>query len=177
MLTPAITLRRKLDAGETVIGVMATDHAWPLLVEICQRGGLDYLVIDREHGPHSDETIAHVCEVGRLAGFPVLMRTASTSEADVRRALDLGPCGLVLPGVDTGRQLDEVRDAIYLPPRGRRRPGGMGNYWLEDYHADTWRNEFEEHFLVIPQIESMRGVENADAIASHEIVTALGLGP
>ena len=166
MLRPAIRLREKLAAGLPVVGVMATDHVWPLLVEICQKGGMDYLVIDREHGCHTDEIVAHVCQVARLANFPVLMRTVSCEMSELRRAIDLGPCGLLM-----------VREAVLMPPRGKRRPGGMGNYWMKDFQYATWRDEFEEHFIVIPQIESQAGLENVDAIANHPLVTALGLGP
>ncbi len=177
MLEPAIRLREKLAAGLPVVGVMATDHVWPLLVEICRKGGIDYLVIDREHGCHTDEIVAHVCQVARLAGFPVLMRTVSCEMSEVRRAVDLGPCGLLLPCVESTSQLDVVRDALLMPPRGKRRPGGMGNYWMKDFQYPTWRDEFEEHFIVIPQIETRLGVENVDAIANHPLVTAVGLGP
>ena len=64
-----------------------------------------------------------------------------------------------------------------MPPRGRRRPGGMGNYWMSDFQYETWKAEFEDHFIVIPQIESQSGVDNATSIAAHPLVTALGLGP
>lgn len=177
MLTPAIELRHKLSAHQEVVGVMATDHLWPLLVELCQRGGLDYLIVDREHGYHSDQVVADVCQVARLANFPVLMRTVSCDVAELRRAIDLGPAGLLLPCVERVEQLEQVREAVLMPPRGKRRPGGMGNYWLTDFNYETWRSQFEEHFLVIPQIETAAGVAAVDQIVSHPLVTALGLGP
>lgn len=177
MLKPALELRTKLASGRPVVGVMATDHVWPLLVEICQRAGLDYLVVDREHGYHTDAAVAHVCQVARLAGFPVLMRTVSCEMSELRRAVDMGPCGVLLPCVDSTKQLDMAREALLMPPRGKRRPGGMGNYWMRDVHYATWRDEFEEHFIVIPQIETRAGLENVEAIAGHPMVTALGLGP
>ena len=177
MLGPAIRMKEKLASGEPVVGLMATDHVWPLLVELCQKGGMDYLVIDREHGYHSDEVVAHVCHVARLTEFPVLMRTVSCEMSELRRAMDLGPCGLLLPCVESTSQLDMVRDAVLMPPRGRRRPGGMGNYWMKDFHYPTWRDEFEEHFIVVPQIETRMGVENVDAIANYPLVMAVGLGP
>jgi len=177
MLTPAKTLREKLATGEPVIGLMATDHAWPFLVEICKSAGLDYLVIDREHGYFSDQLVSEICQVGRLAGFPVLCRAVSCETDAIRRIVDLGPCGILVPNVVSTDQLDQVRDAIFMPPRGTRRPGGMGNYWISNYRYETWQAEFEEHFIVIPQIESRKGVENVAAIASHTIVTAVGLGP
>jgi len=156
---------------------MATDHAWPFLVEFCQRGGLDYLVIACEHGDFSDQLVSHICQIGRLAGFPVLVRTISCELSVIRRTIDLGPCGILLPCVESVEQLQHVQQAAYMPPRGKRRPGGMGNYWQRDFQYATWKDEFEEHFIVIPQIESQAGIDNVDAIASHPLVTAMGLGP
>ena len=100
MLKPAAELKAKLATDEPVIGMMATDQAWPLLVEICQNSGLDYLIIDREHGNFSDELVSQICQVGRLANFPVMMRTVSCETSIIRRAMDLGPCGLLLPCVE-----------------------------------------------------------------------------
>jgi 2-keto-3-deoxy-L-rhamnonate aldolase RhmA len=177
MLKPAAELKAKLSTDQPVIGMMATDQAWPFLVEICRNSGLDYLVVDREHGHFSDELVSQICQVGRLAGFPVLVRTVSCEASVVRRAIDMGPCGVLLPGVETTEQLEQVQEAALMPPRGRRRPGGMGNYWLGNYHYETWKSEFEDHFIVIPQIESQLGVNNADSLATHPLVTALGLGP
>ncbi len=177
MLTTGRELKEKLTTDELVIGLMATDHAWPFLVEICQTSGLDYLVIDSEHGDFSDELVSHICQVGRLANFPVLVRTISCEMSILRRVIDLGPCGILLPCVESEGQLNQVQQAIQMPLRGRRRPGGMGNYWLSDYQYETWKSEFEDHFIVIPQIESKIGVDNVTTIAAHPIVTALGLGP
>jgi len=177
MLTTGKILKEKLATNEPVIGLMATDHAWPFLVEICQKGGFDYLIIDSEHGDFSDEAISHICQIGRLTDFPVLVRTISCEASVIRRKIDLGPCGILLPNVSTTEALDEVQEAVLMPPRGRRRPGGMGNHWMRDYNYETWKADFEEHFIVIPQIESKAGVENAAEIAAHPLVTALGLGP
>lgn len=177
MLSTAKRLKEQLAADELVVGLMATDQAWPFLVEICQQGGLDYLVIDSEHGNFSDELVSHLCQVGRLANFPVLVRTISCETSVIRRTLDLGPCGILLPAVETVDQLDLVQQAALMPPRGRRRPGGLGNSWLSDFQYETWKSEFEDHLIVIPQIESAAGALNAAELAAHPLVTALGLGP
>jgi len=177
MLSTAKQLKEQLASGRLVIGLMATDHAWPFLVEICQRAGLDYLVVDSEHGDFSDELVSHICQIGRLANFPVLVRTISCETSVIRRMIDLGPCGILLPCVESTEQLDQVQQAALMPPRGRRRPGGKGNYWLSNFQYETWKAEFEDHFIVIPQIESQIGVDNAPALAAHPLVTALGLGP
>ena len=47
----------------------------------------------------------------------------------------------------------------------------------KNFQYETWKTDFEDHFIVIPQIESQTGVDNVDSIAAHPLVTALGLGP
>ena len=170
-------LRDKVARGEITTGALATDHLWPELVEYLQRAGLDYLIIDQEHGVHGHDLVASVCALGRMIDFPVLVRPIDTSYSTIRRSIDRGPCGFLLPAVESASDLDRVRDSIYMPPRGRRRPGGPGNYWVPDFHYDTWKREVEDDFIVLPQIESRHGLEKADEIAAHEITTAIGIGP
>lgn len=170
-------LRAKVDAGHVTTGVLATDLLWPQLVEALRRAGIDYLIVDREHGAHGDGLVAEVCALGRQVDFPVLLRPIDTEYATLRRAIDLGPCGLLLPAVASAADLDRVRDSLWLPPRGRRRPGGPGNAWVTDFRYETWKAEVEDDFIVLPQIESRAGLERADEIAAHPITTAIAIGP
>ncbi|HMF14677.1 MAG TPA: aldolase/citrate lyase family protein, partial [Gemmataceae bacterium] len=164
-MEPARRLRAKVARRELTTGILAIYHVWPELVEICQRMGLDYLIVDMEHGPFSPETVAEICAIGRRAGFAVLVRPRANDYTNVRHAIDLGPVGFLLASVETTDDLDVVRDAIYVPPRGRRRPGGLGGRWVADGLAATWQKEVEDDFVVLPQIETRRGLENAIAIA------------
>jgi 2-keto-3-deoxy-L-rhamnonate aldolase RhmA len=167
----------QINRRQLTLGMLATDIVWPGMTEVMKSAGLDYLIVDMEHGPHSDEVVADTCAAGRYQDFPVLVRTVSTEYSVVRRAMDLGPCGLMFPCVEDAAQLDAVRDATRMPPRGRRRPGGRGNRWVSNIHSQTWKAEFEDDFIVLPQIESSRGLANLDAIASHEMTTAVAVGP
>ena len=170
-------LKQKIANGELTTGLLATDHLWTDLVEISSRSGLDYLIVDMEHGSASTDLVADVCAAGRRAEFPVLVRPRSNDYATIRLAADLGPCGFLLACVESAAELDVVRDGIYLPPRGRRRPGGLGNRWVSGFSAQTWREEFEDDFIVLPQIETRCGLENAVGIAAHELTTAMAIGP
>jgi 2-keto-3-deoxy-L-rhamnonate aldolase RhmA len=176
-MQPAAVLRDKINRNQITLGVLATDHLWPQLVEICKLARLDYLIVDCEHGPHDEALVAAVCQAGRLLGFPVLIRPISCAYDVVRRAIDMGPCGLLLPSVEQVRQLDMVRDAVFLPPRGRRRPGGWANHRRSDCQYATWKAEVEDNLVILPQIESLAGLECASAIAAHELVTAVAVGP
>ncbi len=176
-MNPAAELITSISSNRITTGVLITDHLWPRLIEICKLAGLDYAIIDCEHGPHDDTTIAQA-----LPGRPA----AELPRADPSDLLRLrpgaprdrpSPCGLMLPSVDDTAQLDMVRDAVLLPPRGRRRPGGWGNHWLNNYQYETWKTQFEEHLVILPQIETRQGLANVHAITEHEIVTAIAVGP
>ncbi|MBI3862968.1 MAG: hypothetical protein HY290_13840 [Planctomycetia bacterium] len=176
-MTPARQLKRKIASRELTTGMLAIDHVWTDLVEISARAGLDYLIVDMEHGAAGPELVAEVCAAGRRACFPVLVRPRSNDYAALRLAVDLAPCGFLLACVESAADLDVVRDAIWLPPRGRRRPGGMGNRWVPDFGSESWRRDFEDDFIILPQIETRVGMKNVAAIAAHELTTAVAVGP
>ncbi len=170
-------LRERIGRRQPTTGLLVSDHLWTDLVEVAARSEIDYLIVDMEHGSASTELVAEVCAAGRRAGFPVLVRPRSNDYSTIRLAVDLGPCGCLLACVETAADLDLVRDGIFLPPRGRRRPGGVGNRWVGDFSAAAWRRDFEEHFIVLPQIETRRGLDNVAIIAAHELTTAVAIGP
>lgn len=176
-MEPARLLQEKIDRRELTTGLLVTDHLWTDLVEISKRAGLDYLIVDMEHGPAGTDLVAEVCATGRRMGFPILIRPRANDYATIRLAADLGPCGLLLASVESAAELDVVRDALYVPPRGKRRPGGVGNRWVRDFTAETWQREVEDDFLVWPQIETRDGLKNLEAIARHEITSSMAIGP
>ena len=176
-MKPAIDLKRKLTSSEPVLGILITDHLWLGLIEIAQQAGLDYVIIDTEHFTHDSQSVADSCALGRMTDFPVLLRPPATDTTTLRLAMDLGPCGLLLPMMESVEQLEEIQSAIYMPPRGRRRPGGPGNRWLKSFGYKEFKSVVEDHLIIVPQIESNQGVSNAQAIAQHELTTSLGIGP
>ena len=173
----AAILKNKIASEKPVLGLLATFHLWPGMVEIAINAGLDYILIDSEHLTHDAAMVAEACAIGRRADFAVLLRPPSAEFTPVRLAMDLGPCGLLIPYVETAATLDEVQQAVYMKPRGRRRPGGLGNFWLKDYNYETWKREIEDDLIILPQIESKIGLENADAIARHPLTTYMAVGP
>ncbi len=138
---------------------------------------MDYVIVDSEHFDPGGERLADACRIGRIANFPVLLRPARTDPESIRIAMDLGPCGLLLPSIESAEQLDGVRQGAYMPPRGLRRPGGPGVRWVTQFDYQTFKEQVEDDLIVIPQVESLQGLQNAPAIAAHPITTALGVGP
>ncbi|NQU09753.1 hypothetical protein HQ590_03110 [bacterium] len=154
-----------------------TFQAWPGVVELARRAGLDYLIIDLEHLEHDAREVADICSVARLLDFPVLIRPAAAELVRVRLAMDLGPCGLMVPYIEDAATLDIVRDGVYLKPRGKRRPGGHGNRWVSNFNYENWKTEVEDDLVILAQIESQAGLAHVESIARHPLVTALAVGP
>jgi 2-keto-3-deoxy-L-rhamnonate aldolase RhmA len=170
-------LKRKIRAQTPTTGILITNHLWTEAVELSIEAGLDYIIIDTEHGAFSPELITDVCAIGRLMKFAVLIRPISPEIDIIRKTIDMGACGLLLPTVQGAEDLDEVRQGIFMPPRGQRRPGGLGNRWVNDYSYATWKSEVEDDLIILPQIETQRGLDHLDEIANHEITTAMAIGP
>jgi 4-hydroxy-2-oxoheptanedioate aldolase len=170
-------LKQKINSGAPTLGVLATFHLWPGLIEIAIRAGADYLIIDLEHLTHSHEKVAEMCATGRMLDFPILIRPPQADFIQVRLAGDLGPCGMLIPYVESVADLTTVQDAIYLKPRGKRRPGGPGNRWTTDINYAGFKTQVEDDFIILPQIESKVGMANVEAIARHPLTTAMAIGP
>jgi len=170
-------LKQKINSGQLTLGAIATFHLWHGAVELARRCGLDYLIVDLEHLEHPAEAVADVCAIGRLLDFPVLIRPATAELVRVRLAADLGPCGMLIPYVESTADLDVVQDALTMKPRGKRRPGGPGNRWVTDYNYETFRTEVEDDWVILAQIESQAGLAYVEAIARHPLVTAMAIGP
>jgi 2-keto-3-deoxy-L-rhamnonate aldolase RhmA len=170
-------LRQKMASGQPVIGMLCTNHFWLQLIELGMTAGLDYLIVDLEHQDHGSTLVSDACMIGRLTDFPILIRPARTDRESIRLAVDAGACGLLCPMVNTVEQMNEIQAGVLMPPRGERRPGGLGNQWVQDFQYSTWKTEVEDDFIVWPQIESPQGLENCEQIALHPLCTALAIGP
>jgi 4-hydroxy-2-oxoheptanedioate aldolase len=176
-MEPAKRLIEKVNRRELTLGLLVTQHLWLDLVEIASRSSLDYLILDMEHGVADIETVAGMCAVGRMINFPILIRPQNNQYATLRLSMDLGCCGFLLASVESAADLDGVRDAIRVPPRGRRRPGGPSNRWLTQHTQPAWQAGVEDSFIVLPQIETRVGLSNVAEIAGHEVTTSIAVGP
>src|ERR1700712_1887297 len=154
MKTPAIRkLRQKLAANQPVYGLWVTLES-PSIVEMAVALGLDWVTIDAEHG-HLDwkEIVEHVRAAVR-SDTVVLVRLAENSPALIKRALDIGADGVVIPWVETGLQLEAAIAAATYPPTGIRGIGAerstcWGQCFVE--HA----GEADANVLVVPIIETV----------------------
>ena len=158
--------------GPPKIGtLLSIDH--PAVIEIARLAGFDWLWIDGEHGSFNEIGAATACAVN-AGGPPAFVRLPDRSATAIKRFLDIGCDGIILPQVSTVAELDEIARSALYPPRGERSIGlaraqGYGTRFAE-YLAN-------KSYAIIIQIESVAGVENAAALVGHSVVDAVIIGP
>src|SRR3954454_8838640 len=112
-------LREQLSAGQAVYGLWVTLES-ASVTEMAVALGLDWVVIDAEHG-HQDwrDIVGHVRAAVR-SGTVVLVRLAELDGGLIKRALDIGADGVVIPWIESAEQLHEAVRFAHYPPTGRR---------------------------------------------------------
>ena len=167
--------RGRLAAGRPVHGIWITLES-ASVTEMAVALGLDWVVIDAEHGQLDwREILDHIRATARSETV-ALVRIAERSTVLAKRALDLGADGIVVPMIETAEQLEEaIRDCRY-PPEGRRGIGGeRATAWGQAVAEHT--AEANEHVLVVPLIESVRAVAEAPRMATVSGADVFVFGP
>jgi 2-keto-3-deoxy-L-rhamnonate aldolase RhmA len=168
-------LKSKLARGETTVGIWITLES-PTITEIAVALGLDWVVIDTEHG-HLDykEVVEHIRVTGNSRTTP-LVRIAETTPGIIKRVLDLGAQGIIVPQVNSAQEVVlAVRYAKY-PPEGIRGVGGeRATLWGLGLQSQTAISNRET--MVIPLIETLAGGRELASILDVPGVDAIYLGP
>jgi 2-keto-3-deoxy-L-rhamnonate aldolase RhmA len=148
-----------------------------LTAEMAGVAGFDWVLLDHEHGPGSDTTIAQQLQAVAATPAAGIVRIAANDPARIKRVLDAGAQGVMIPYVSTAAEAQAAVIAMRYPPRGIRgvakltRATGFGADF-DDYFARA-----HERLLTIPQIETAEGVKNAAAMAAIDGVDVLFVGP
>jgi 4-hydroxy-2-oxoheptanedioate aldolase len=171
------TLKARLAAGEQLLGALFRMPAEET-VEMVGVAGLDFVVIDAEHGPADVGLLRQHLALAELHSMAAVVRVGSREPALVLRALDAGAQGIIAPHVDTPEQGAQLVDAAHYPPLGHRgfatygRTGRFGTVAA----ADHLRNQ-SDATLVIAMIESPQGVANTADILAVPGVDGYFIGP
>lgn len=150
----------------------------PDAIEAAAHAGFDFAMIDAEHTPSSLETIAGLVRAAEATPKPmaVAVRIGWNDPVYIKRVLDIGLDGLMVPMIDDADDARQFVDATRYPPEGSRgvasgRASGHGTDFVE------YVEEGHESLTRIAQIETEAGVENAAEIAAVDGIDALFVGP
>jgi 4-hydroxy-2-oxoheptanedioate aldolase len=169
-------VKRALKEGKSVVGT------WLSLGSITAarflaRAGFDYLTVDVEHSLVNVETTTHMMASIADAGCVPLVRVPSMRHDHIKRVLDNGGYGIVVPMVMSRQESQEAVAACLYPPRGNRSVGGSVhalNFAAAplDYYAKV-----DDEILIVLQCEHIQSVRNFDEIYSVPGVDAVFVGP
>ena len=173
------TLRQRMGEGEVLValrGSLTTSR--DELADIWSRGSYDYIWIDSQHTPFSDQQLVDYCRAAEELDIDVQLRIPHTRQAHmVGRYLDMGPSAVLVPEIMEPRTVDDAIAFAYYGPIGRRSWGGANRRGLrpgmDRLAYAAWWNEY---VVLGIQAESVEAVSNIRKLAKPG-VSVVTFGP
>ena len=175
----ANSLKQRIHSGEVVIGVsvpiMATRSR---LEEILSKDDYAFVSVDSQHSAFDEERLVEFCGMAAELDVHVQFRIKHTRHTYlIGNLLDLGPCGVEVPQVETEATVTEAVDYFYYPQQGIRSWGGAARRSIQErpdrLEYAAWWNDFGVLWM---QIESINAATNARSLAKPG-VDCLSWGP
>ncbi|KAL0409215.1 UNVERIFIED_CONTAM: 4-hydroxy-2-oxovalerate aldolase [Sesamum radiatum] len=169
-------LKSRLKNGETLYGIFLLTFS-PTIAEIAGLAGYDFAVVDMEHG-HGGISDALPCLHALAAtNTAAILRVPESSATWAKKALDLGPQGIMFPMIDGPKSARKAVSYCRFPPNGVR---GSAHTIVRasDYGINEgYLNNYEEELLVMCQVESEDGAKKIEEIANVDGVDCIQMGP
>lgn len=170
-----LDLKAKLRSRHKVFAAW-TSLAHPSITEIFAGSGIDFVGIDIEHSTISQEQSQRIIAACQGSNTLCLPRVASHNMEMIKRLLDSGADGIIVPMVSTAEEVERLISWCKYPPLGKRSFGiarGQGYGFDFDGYTETWN---ESSSLII-QIESIQGVENIEKLIFYNDIDGAMIGP
>jgi 4-hydroxy-2-oxoheptanedioate aldolase len=174
-MSGATVLRRKLRDRHACLGVWVLTTSTDV-TEILAYAGLDFALLDHEHGQGSVETA--IAQLRSLKGSDCagLLRVPSNDAIYIKRALDAGVDGVMVPNVANRSEAEKAVAACRYPPAGMR--GAFAGMRAMKYgFDDAYHGEIADRLIVALQIESAAAIDNVAEIAQVPGIDVLFIGP
>lgn len=175
MFDAATKLKSRMAGGEVTLGTWITLSDADV-AEILAGCPFDWLVIDMEHSAIGLAEAQRLIQVISLAGAVPLVRTTDQDPGLIKRVLDGGAAGVVVPNVRTPDEARAIVSAVKYPPVGSR---GVGLWRAQGYGLDfeSYKAWVNDGTITILQIEHVDGVEALDTILEVPGVDGIIVGP
>jgi 4-hydroxy-2-oxoheptanedioate aldolase len=145
--------------------------------EICAGAGFDWLLIDGEHAPFDlPATMAHLQAMAAYKVSPIV-RPVSGDVTLLKQLLDIGAQTLLVPMVETPEQAQQLVQAVRYPPQGIRGLGTSLARAARWNQVPNYLHQANEQICLIVQVETVKALENLEAIVSVEGVDGVFIGP
>jgi 2-dehydro-3-deoxyglucarate aldolase/4-hydroxy-2-oxoheptanedioate aldolase len=166
--------RQRLLDGERLVGTIVTLAA-PEVSELLAGLGFDWLFVDAEHSPLSMHE-AQVLLQAAGPDCPCLVRVPAGDEVWIKKALDIGAAGVIVPQVHTAEQARRVVRLCRYPPQGAR---GVGVARAHGYGTrfQEYLQTANEQVTIVIQAESAQAVDQIQSIVEVPGIDAVLIGP
>lgn len=176
-LEPDASFRDRLaQASRPQVGAWVCSGS-PLVAEIVAGSGLDWTLIDGEHGPVGLESVLALLQAIRPYPITPVVRVPSQDAVFIKQMLDLGAQNLLAPMVNTKEEAEQVVAATRYPPLGIRGVGSALARAAQFNRVENYLARAHEITSVMVQIETQTAVDNAAEIASVDGIDGLFIGP
>jgi len=171
-----IYIRDRVLSGEVLAGTWCNLGS-SISAEIIAQAGFDWMLIDVEHGFGDYESLVHQLQAVTGTHTPPIVRIAWNEAPRFKRALDLGPSGIMVPYVNTAEEASRAVASMRYPPAGIRGLAKLnrGNAFGRDF--DDYYATANDALLTVVQIETPMAIENVEEIAAVDGVDVLFVGP
>ncbi|MGQ9770406.1 MAG: HpcH/HpaI aldolase family protein [Thermogutta sp.] len=170
------TIKTAIQQGKIVWGTWVTIGEERVIWAIAE-AGFDWITIDMEHTPLDWSQVDRLVGFALAAGITPLVRITVGDTAHIKRALDLGASGLVVPMVESVEQAREIISASRYPPQGSRSAAAAHHHRRFQMTLAEYLSAANDEIAIVLQIESPMGVEQASEIAELPGCDALLIGP
>jgi len=165
-----------LKRGEPSVGTWLTLPD-PTAARLMARVGFDWLTVELEHTPTSLETASHCLAIIGACGPAPFVRIPVNSVENIKRVLDIGAWGIIVPMVNTRAEAEAVVRAARYAPQGARTIGGQLHAANFETDPATYYAKANDEILVVVMAEHVQAIENAEEILSVPGIDAIFIGP
>lgn len=177
MLGDQNRIKQKVGEGKTVLGFVCRTLS-PSVVELIGLAGFDFVWIDMEHTGADLMTIEHLCRAADATDIESLVRVPENNPSDITRVLEVGAAIVNVPQINDRAEAEAVVRAAKYAPLGERGfcSSSRGNRYGFAGNAKVTFAAANERTMTMVQVESLRGVENAEAICEVTGLDAVFVG-
>ena len=169
-------VKRMLKDGEKTAGAWL-QIASPFTAEIMSQAGFDWLMIDMEHGPGDILTLITQLQAMKGSETAAFVRAPWNDFVTIKRILDTGVHGLLIPYVNTREEAESAVQACRYPPQGIRGVAGSPRAQGYGQNVREYLASANDEILLITAVETPVAVANLGDILSVEGVDGIFIGP
>ncbi|KAI1452446.1 Pyruvate/Phosphoenolpyruvate kinase-like domain-containing protein [Annulohypoxylon moriforme] len=177
MISPKLRLLNALKKDQPTFGTFMALKGMRA-AQIVAHTGLDAVIIDREHGYIGDSDMHDMVSAVASAGASPIVRIRGPTGPLIKRALDTGAHGLLVPMVNTAADARSIVSFAKFPPMGIRGQGSAFPCFEQGFDTPSaYVAKANESTLTMIQIESIEGLNNVDEICQVDGVDLIFIGP